>query len=67
MKRIAVAVTLDDVAVSYQRSYVEQQSEFVDPNDSVISDLEPGEGNEITAEQFWLSDTPCEPDGSTTA
>jgi hypothetical protein len=65
MKRIAVAVTLDDVAVSYQRSYVEQQSEFVDPNDSVISDLEPGEGNEITAEQFWLSDTPCEPNGST--
>ena len=66
LKRVVVAVKLDDAAVSYaNRPYTEQQSDFVDPNDSIISDLPAGGGNEITAEQFWLSDTACEADGTT--
>jgi hypothetical protein len=64
-KEAIVVVKLDDAAISYQRPYVELHTRITDPDDSVISDLPPGGGNTVTAQQFWLSDTPCENDGST--
>lgn len=60
LKRVVIAVTLDEVAISADRSYVEIQSDFIDPSDNVLSEtiLPPGGLN--TAQQFYLSDTSCE-------
>jgi len=45
-----------------ERGYVEVQSDFVDPKDSASSDPVPdSEGNVVTAQQFFLSDTACTP------
>jgi type II secretory pathway pseudopilin PulG len=65
-KRIVVAVTIDDVAVSTARSYVEVQSDFIDPNDKLLTETNVPPGGTVTADQFYLSDTACEADGSTT-
>jgi hypothetical protein len=64
-KEAIVAVKLDTVPISYERPYIELHTRITDPDDSVISDLPPGGGNTVTAQQFWLSDTACENDGST--
>jgi type II secretory pathway pseudopilin PulG len=59
LKRVIVAVKLDDVAVSYDRPYIEVQSDFIDPDASFSSDLPTG--NEVNVPQtFWLTDTTCD-------
>jgi type II secretory pathway pseudopilin PulG len=69
-KQIIVAVKLDTPgSQAGERGYVEVQSNFVDPTDSSANDPVPGpEGKVVTAQQFFLSDTPCSAsaDGTTT-
>jgi type II secretory pathway pseudopilin PulG len=61
LKRAIVVVKLDEVAASFQRNYVEVQSDFVDPDATLTSDL-PG-GQEVNVpQQFWLTDTTCDND-----
>lgn len=67
-KQIVVAVKLDTPGnQSGERGYVEVQSDFVDPTDSPKQDPLPGpEHKVVTAQQFFLSDTPCSSGGTTT-
>lgn len=60
-KQIIVAVKLDTPGnQSGERGYVEVQSSFVDPEDSPKKDPTPNEdGSVTTAQQFFLSDSPC--------
>lgn len=59
-KRVVVAARVEKRGnQSYQRPYVEVQSDFVDPNKSALTDPAPGPGGVVTAQQFWLTDTPC--------
>jgi type II secretory pathway pseudopilin PulG len=60
-KQVVVAVKLDKPGnQAGERGYVEVQSDFVDPADGPESDPLPGPGNKVvTAQQFFLSDTPC--------
>lgn len=65
-KQIVVAVKLDKiVSQAGERGYVEVQSNFVDPEDSAKNDPVPGAEGVITAQQFFLTDTPCSPSGET--
>jgi type II secretory pathway pseudopilin PulG len=66
-KQIVVAVKLDTPGnQSGERGYVEVTSDFVDPTDSALNDPIPGANGVVTAQQFYLSDTPCSPSGVTT-
>jgi type II secretory pathway pseudopilin PulG len=59
-KQLIVAVKLDTPGnLSGERGYVEVQSNFVDPKDSALKDPKPGFEGVVTAQQFFLSDTPC--------
>jgi type II secretory pathway pseudopilin PulG len=60
-KQIVVAVKLDTPGnLAAERGYVEVQSDFVDPTDSASNDPAPGpNGGVVTAQQFFLTDTPC--------
>lgn len=59
-KQIAVAVKLDTPGnQAGERGYVEVQSDFVDPTDSSENDPAPGSNGVVTAQQLYLSDTPC--------
>jgi prepilin-type N-terminal cleavage/methylation domain-containing protein len=66
-KQIIVAVKLDTPGnQAGERGYVEVQSNFVDPTDNPKKDPAPGpEGKVVTAQQFFLTDTPCAAGGST--
>lgn len=66
-KQIIVTVKLDTPGnQAGERGYVEAQSNFVDPTDSAEGDPTPdAEGNLVTAQQFFLTDTPCAAEGST--
>jgi type II secretory pathway pseudopilin PulG len=66
-KQIVVAVKLDTPpSQAAQRGYVEVQSNFVSPTDNAESDPAPNSsGSVVTAQQFFLSDTPCSPSGAT--
>jgi prepilin-type N-terminal cleavage/methylation domain-containing protein len=66
-KQIVVAVKLDTVASqASERGYYEVQSNFVDPTDNAENDPVPGaDGKVITAQQFFLTDTPCSSTGIT--
>jgi len=60
LKRVVVAVKLDTASISYERPYIEVQSDFVDPEASALS-TPPGSGGEdVVAQQFWLTDTTCD-------
>jgi type II secretory pathway pseudopilin PulG len=66
-KQIVVAVKLDTPGnQSGERGYVEVQSDFIDPKDSALNDPLPGAEGVVTAQQFFLSDTPCAVSGTTT-
>lgn len=67
-KQIIVAVKLNTPGnQSGERGYVEVQSDFVDPKDGPEADpLPAGDGKVVTAQQFFLSDTPCSDSGTTT-
>jgi prepilin-type N-terminal cleavage/methylation domain-containing protein len=59
-KRVIVAVTIDNAPVSFTRSYSEVQSNFIDPNSSILdSGVSGGTGSLVTAQQFYLTDTTC--------
>lgn len=59
-KQVIVAVKLNvSGAVPGERGYVEVQSNFIDPKDSALKDPKPGSEGVVTAQQFFLSDTPC--------
>lgn len=66
-KQIIVAVKLNTPATQFgERGYVESQSNFVDPTDS--SEKDPtanSKGEVVTAQQFFLTDTPCSSSGTT--
>jgi hypothetical protein len=65
-KQIVVAVKLDTPGNQPgERGYVEVQSNFIDPTDSALNDPIPGANGVVTAQQFFLSDTPCDAGGST--
>jgi len=70
-KQVVVAVKLDGGALG-ERGYVEVQSKFSAPREfqssgpaSGGSSGPPGSEGGVTAQQFFLSDTPCSPDGAT--
>lgn len=67
-KQIVVAVRLDTPPNQPgERGYVEVQSNFINPSDTKENDPLPNsEGKVITAQQFFLTDTPCAAGGSTT-
>jgi hypothetical protein len=60
-KRIVVAVRAEKAAVSHERPYEEVQSDFADPDRATL-DAPPlaGDGEVVTGQQFWLSDTRCQ-------
>jgi prepilin-type N-terminal cleavage/methylation domain-containing protein len=66
-KQIVVAVRLDTPpSQAAERGYVEVQSNFIDPTDNAESDPLPGPSHDVvTAQQFFLSDTPCASGGIT--
>lgn len=66
-KRVIVAVKLDTPGnQAGERGYVEVQSDFVDPKDSSANDPIPdANGDVVTAQQFFLTDTPCSSSGAT--
>lgn len=65
-KQIVVAVKLDKPGnQAGERGYVEVTSDFVDPTDSALNDPIPGANGVVTAQQFYLSDTPCDSTGTT--
>lgn len=66
-KQVIVAVKVDTRAnEASERGYVEVQSDFVDPTDGPEADPLPNsEGKVVTAQQFFLSDTPCSSGGTT--
>jgi type II secretory pathway pseudopilin PulG len=66
-KQIIVAVKLDTPGnQAGERGYVEAQSDFVDPTDSAEKDPAPNsEGDLVTAQQFFLTDTSCSASGET--
>jgi len=66
-KQIVVTVKLDTPGnQAGERGYVEAQSNFVDPTDSSENDpAANSEGDLVTAQQFFLSDTPCSSSGET--
>ena len=60
LKRVAVVVALDDVAVVTSSRYREIQSDFVDPDVGRNVEPTPAPGGEVVAQQLWLSDTTCD-------
>ncbi|MCW2987881.1 MAG: hypothetical protein JWM24_819 [Solirubrobacterales bacterium] len=65
-KQIVVAVRLDKTAnQASQQAYVEVQSDFINPEDSSLKDPVAGANGVVTAQQFFLSDTPCSASGTT--
>lgn len=65
-KRIIVAVKLNVTGqLNYDRRYVEITSDFIDPNDSPVTEPTPGANGVVTGQQFFLSDSPCAASGST--
>jgi prepilin-type N-terminal cleavage/methylation domain-containing protein len=65
-KQIVVAVKLDTPGnQAGERGYVEVGSDFIDPSDNSLHDPIPGANGVVTAQQFFLSDTPCAASGKT--
>ena len=61
LKRVIVAVKLDVVPASYPRPYIEVQSDFINPDATLTSDLPTGAEVNVP-QQFWLTDTTCNND-----
>ena len=65
-KRVIVAVRLTSGGSNFSdRPYVEVQSDFIDPTESALTDPVAGPDGVVSAQQFWLSDTPCASAGDT--
>jgi type II secretory pathway pseudopilin PulG len=61
LKRVIVAVKLAAGGASYPRPYIEVQSDFINPDASLTSDLPTGAEVNVP-QQFWLTDTTCDHD-----
>jgi hypothetical protein len=59
LKRVIVAVKVDEAAISHERPYEEVQSDFSDPEATTLSTNPPANSGVVTGQQFWVSDTPC--------
>lgn len=61
LKRVVVAISLDDTASGGERVYQEVQSDIANPDTTPASNVLPPtggeEGDDIAT--FWLTDTPC--------
>lgn len=66
-KQIVVAVRVNSTASDpSQHGYFEVQSKFIDPTKNSESDpVRNSEGGYVTAQQFYLTDTPCAASGET--
>jgi type II secretory pathway pseudopilin PulG len=65
-KQIIVAVKLDPTGNGgTPGGYVEVQSDFINPEHSSADNPIPGAEGVVTAQQFFLSDTPCSASGET--
>ena len=66
-KQVIVAIKLNTPGnQAGERGYVEVQSNFVDPIDSAEGDPVPNsEGDVVTAQQLFLTDSPCSAGGET--
>lgn len=65
-KQIIVAVKLNTPASEAgERGYYEVQSNFVNPTTNSESNPTPVNGQVVTAQQFFLTDTPCASTGTT--
>lgn len=64
VKRVVVAATVDEAAVSFERAFQEIQTEIVDPEATLDDNPAPYE-DEIDAGtgSLWLTDTPCDASG----
>jgi type II secretory pathway pseudopilin PulG len=61
LKRVIVVVQPDATAAGGTRPYIELHSDFIDPTaNSMPAGVPPG-GSGDQKQQFWLSDTPCDP------
>jgi type II secretory pathway pseudopilin PulG len=59
-KRVIVVVKLNEAPISYERPYIEAQTEVSDPDATALSSEDPEAGGTVlTAQQFFLSDTTC--------
>jgi hypothetical protein len=59
LKRVVVAVKLNEVPISNVRPYEEVHTDFTDPDVSGLKVNPPPESGVVTGQQFWLTDTPC--------
>ena len=67
-KRVVVAVKVDQAATAtFERSYQEYQTDFIDPDDGPLTGGNGTGGNLTTAQQFWLTDKPCQASGEPAA
>lgn len=66
-KQIIVAVQVNSTPNNpYERGYFEVQSKFIDPKKNSEDDpVKDKGGNYVTAQQFYLTDTPCAASGET--
>jgi len=66
-KQIVVAVQVNGTPNDpYQHGYFEVQSKFINPKKNSETDpVKNKEGNYVTAQQFFLTDTPCAASGET--
>ncbi len=59
IRRLIVIVAPDSTTQTGASNYIELHSDFTDPTTTATSDIPAGGGPVVTAQQFWLSDTPC--------
>jgi hypothetical protein len=60
MKRVIVAATIDQAAISFERRFQEMHTDVVDPEIFPDDNPAPPEDEEETAKaEFWLTDTQC--------
>lgn len=59
-KRVTIAARIVRSGnTTYDRGYVEVQSDFIDPDKTTATIPKGGTGGVVSAQQFWLSDTAC--------
>jgi len=61
LKRVIIVVQPDATAAGGTRPYIELHSDFIDPTANSMPATTPPGGPGDQKQQFWLSDTPCDP------
>jgi hypothetical protein len=65
IKRVIILAQADPTAAGGTPSYLEIHSDFTDKEATPQSSVTATGTPKTTAQQFWLSDTPCDPNGPT--